>query len=47
LNGFGTDGNGVYKNLPDGRVLRVREQLFNTLLTLSSSQEAQSWDDGW
>jgi hypothetical protein len=47
LNGYGIDGNGPYKNLPDGRVLRVRQQIYNTLLTLSSSKEAQCWEHGW
>lgn len=44
---FGQDENGLFKPLPDGRVLRVKEQLFNTILTLSPSQQSPTWDDGW
>ena len=35
---FGYDGNGIYKPLNDGRVLRVRQQMFNSIVTLSASQ---------
>lgn len=44
---YGQDENGIYKPLPDGRVLRVRAQMYNTLLTLSSSQQDQGWEHGW
>lgn len=44
---FDQDENGVFKRLPDGRVLRVRRQIDNTILTLSSSQQDQGWSDGW
>ena len=44
---FGYDANGVYKSLPDGRVLRVDERMFNTLLTVSRSQQDQGWEHGW
>lgn len=44
---FGQDENGVYKTLADGRVLRVRERMFNTLLTVSASQQAPCWEHGW
>lgn len=44
---FGQDENGSFKRLSDGRALRFRRQLFNTLVTLSSSVEDQGWSDGW
>jgi len=44
---FGYDINGIYRKLDDGRVLRVNKRAFNTLLTVSSSQEDQGWRDGW
>lgn len=44
---FGHDENGLYKELPDGRVLRIREQIYNTILTLSRSVADQTWDHGW
>lgn len=44
---FGQDANGLYKPLPDGRVLRVNTRMFNTILTLSSSLQDQGWLDGW
>jgi hypothetical protein len=44
---FGYDENGLFKTLSDVRVLRVRNQMFNTILTLSSSQQDQGWLDGW
>jgi hypothetical protein len=44
---FGQDDNGIYKRLPDGRCLRVRKQMFNTILTLSRSVEDQGWEHGW
>lgn len=42
-----TDKNGLYKPLADGRVLRVRPQVFNAKMTLSVSREAQWWAEGW
>jgi hypothetical protein len=45
--GFGQDQNGIFKPLPDGRVLRVTKRTFNTILTLSSSQQDDGWKDGW
>jgi hypothetical protein len=47
MSDFGTDDNGVYKRLGDGRVLRVQERWYNTILTLSSSQHDPGWSDGW
>jgi hypothetical protein len=44
---FGQDGNGVFKRLEDGRVLRVHERMFNTLVTVSPSLESLYWSDGW
>lgn len=44
---FGQDENGAYKILPDGRVLRVAERMFNSILTLSRSQSDQGWEHGW
>jgi hypothetical protein len=44
---FGQDEIGLYKTLPDGRVLRVAKQLFNAKLTLSNSQQDQGWEQGW
>jgi hypothetical protein len=44
---FGYDENGVYKPLPDGRVLRVHERMYNVMLTLSSSQADDGWSHGW
>jgi hypothetical protein len=44
---LGQDANGVYKLLDDGRVLRIRKRLYNTLLSLSSSQQDQGWSEGW
>lgn len=44
---YGQDVNGVFKRLPDGRVLRVQKRLYNTLLTLSASQQDPGWSDGW
>lgn len=47
MSDYGQDDNGVFKRLPDGRVLRVQERMFNSLLTVSSSQQDQGWSDGW
>lgn len=47
MSNFGQDENGVFKRLPDGRVLRVDRRMYNTILTLSSSQEDPGWSDGW
>lgn len=47
MSGFGLDENGVYKPLPDGRVLRVHRRMYNTMLTLSRSVEDQGWEHGW
>ena len=44
---FGKDEIGIFRQLDDGRVLRIEERAFNTLLTISSSQEDQGWQDGW
>jgi hypothetical protein len=44
---IGVDGKGMYKLLPDGRVLRVERQIYNTILTLSESQKADGWEEGW
>jgi hypothetical protein len=44
---FGQDENSVFKRLEDGRVLRLHERLFNTLLTVSESQESMWWSGGW
>jgi hypothetical protein len=44
---FGEDANGVYKLLPDGRVLRVQRRMCNTILTLSASREDGGWEEGW
>jgi hypothetical protein len=44
---FGNDENGAYKLLSDGRVLRVQERMYNSLLTLSSSRTDQGWEHGW
>jgi hypothetical protein len=44
---FGRDGNGVFKLLDDGRVLRVSQRMFNSQITLLSSQEDDGWSDGW
>jgi hypothetical protein len=44
---LGNDANGVYKTLPDGRVLRVQERIYNSMLTLSSSQSDEGWEEGW
>jgi hypothetical protein len=47
MSNFGYDENGLFKILPDGRVLRVNERMFNTLLTLSMSRQDRGWRDGW
>jgi len=44
---FAQDENGLFKPLADGRVLRVQERMFNTILTLSASQQDQGWSHGW
>lgn len=44
---FGQDANGSFKILSDGRALRFRRQMYNSLVTLSSSKEDQGWSDGW
>lgn len=44
---FERDEIGLYKALPDGRVLRVTEQLFNSKLMLSNSQQDPGWEHGW
>jgi hypothetical protein len=44
---FSYDKNGVYKQLSDGRVLRVEKRMYNSILTLSSSQEDMGWEHGW
>jgi hypothetical protein len=44
---FGQDENGLFKMLRGGRVLRVKKQMFNTILTLSDSQQDQGWGHGW
>lgn len=44
---YGVDESGAYKRLEDGRVLRVHERMFNTLLTVSRTLESPFWDDGW
>lgn len=44
---FGYDATGLYKRLPDGRVLRVSKRLFNTSITLSASQQEHWWSDQW
>ena len=44
---LGQDDNGVFKRLEDGRVLRLDPRLFNTLLTVSRSQEDYGWLEGW
>jgi hypothetical protein len=44
---FHQDEIGLYKPLPDGRVLRVTRQIYNTKLTLSQSQQSKSWEHGW
>jgi hypothetical protein len=44
---FRQDKNGLYKPLSDGQVLRVQTNGFNTLLSLSSSQEDDGWKQGW
>ncbi|HEY1897035.1 MAG TPA: hypothetical protein VGG62_12210 [Terracidiphilus sp.] len=47
MKGFGKDDLGLFKLLDDGRVLRVAKRMFNSQLTLSSSQHDQGWSDGW
>jgi hypothetical protein len=44
---FGQDGDGVFKLLDDGRVLRVQQRMFNSTMTVSSSQEDQGWLEAW
>jgi len=44
---FGYDENGIYKPLRDGRVLRVHKRMYNTILTLSLSQQDMGWEHGW
>ena len=44
---YDEDWGALVKRLDDGRVLRVRQQLYNTILTLSSSAEDPGWHDGW
>ena len=44
---FGSDALGNFKLLDDGRVLRVQQRMFNTLLTLSPSQGSMTWEHGW
>ena len=44
---FSHDENGTFKPLPDGRVLRVEERMYNSQLTLSRSQQDQGWEHGW
>jgi hypothetical protein len=44
---FGNDALGAYKLLPDGRVLRVQERMYNSMLTLSSSRTDDGWSHGW
>jgi hypothetical protein len=47
MSAFGYDANGLYKRLPGGRVLRVQQRSYNTLLTLSLSLDDQCWEHGW
>ena len=47
MSAFGQDKIGPYKTLADGRVLRVTRRMFNTLLTVSKSQQDQGWEHGW
>jgi hypothetical protein len=47
MQSFGQDENGAYKLLSDGRVLRVRRQMYNTILTLSASRKDDGWLEGW
>jgi hypothetical protein len=44
---FGYDENGMYKMLSGGRVLRIQKRGWNTLLTLSHSQQSLTWEHGW
>jgi len=45
---MGVDENGWYRRVQsDGRVIRVDRRWFNSLLTVSASREAITWDDGW
>jgi len=44
---YGRDDLGNYRLLDDGRVLRVQQRMYNTLLTLSQSAEALTWEHGW
>jgi hypothetical protein len=44
---FGQDENGLFKLLRDGRVLRLQERMYNTILTLSGSRQDPGWRDGW
>jgi len=43
----GYDVNGIYRQLADGRVLRVHRRMFNTLLSLSDTREDEGWREGW
>lgn len=47
MSDFGHDEIGFYKQLEDGRVLRVEKRMFNSLLTLSDSRAALTWEHGW
>ena len=48
MNGrYGRDENGYFRVLLDGRVLRVRAQFYNAILTLSSSFDDYGWSNGW
>lgn len=44
---FGYDDNGLFRLLPDGRVLRVHKEIYNYRITLSESREDQGWSHGW
>ena len=45
---FGSDEIGVYRQLKDGRVLRVAERTFGrALLTISQTKDDGGWYDAW
>jgi hypothetical protein len=44
---FGENENGAYKELSDGRVLYAREQIYNSIITLSESLRDPCWSNAW
>jgi hypothetical protein len=44
---FGQDAMGTFKRLKNGRVLRIQKRMYNTLLTVSRTQDDFGYMEGW